>query len=485
MIPLTFTADRLVAVYGLGTSGLAAARALHASGARVLAWDDDPARREAAAAQGIPLTDPEAPAWSAAAFLVLSPGIPDRYPEPHPAAARARTAGVPIVSDVELLARAQPDARFVGVTGTNGKSTTTALIGHILDEAGAAPQVGGNLGRPALDFEPAAPDQPYVLEVSSYQLERSAAPTFDVSVLLNITPDHVARHGGMDGYIAAKRRVFMGQSGEQTAVIGVDDDATRVIAEELRAEPGGAAVVPVSATGAVAGGVSAANGVLVDDLDGACREVLDLRTCPTLPGVHNWQNAAAAHAVSRHLGIDSETIAAALQSYPGLAHRQEVVAVIDGVAFVNDSKATNAAAAARALASYPAVYWIVGGRPKEDGLTGTEAHWGRVRRAFTIGEAADGFRTALAGRVSAHASDTLDIAVHQAAEAANADGEPGAVVLFSPACASFDQYADFAARGEHFRRLVADLPGTRGSLTAAHLGADAATAAPADAGGAP
>ncbi|SDG42804.1 UDP-N-acetylmuramoylalanine--D-glutamate ligase [Limimonas halophila] len=484
MIPLAFAADRLVAVFGLGTSGLAAARALHESGARVLAWDDDSSRREAAQAQGVPLTHPDEPAWGAAAFLVLSPGIPDRHPESHPVAARARANDVPIVSDVELLARAQADARFVGVTGTNGKSTTTALIGHILDEAGAAPQVGGNLGRPALAFEPAAPNQPYVLEMSSYQLERTASATFDVAVLLNISPDHLDRHGGMDGYVAAKRRIFEGQRAAHTAVVGVDDARTREIARALRAADG-PTIVPVSASEPVPGGVSAAGGVLIDDLDGERAEAVDLRTCATLPGAHNWQNAAAAYAACRRLGVARETIAAALNSYPGLAHRQEVVAVIDGVAFVNDSKATNADAAARALASYPAIYWIVGGRAKDGGLTGTEAHWGKVCRAYTIGEAADSFRATLADTVPTVAADTLDIAVHQAAEAARADGVPGAVVLLSPACASFDQYADFAGRGDHFRALVADLPGTRERLTPAHLGADTDANTAADAGGAP
>jgi len=313
--------------------------------------------------------------------------------------------------------------------------------------------------------------------VSSYQLERTAAPTFEVAVLLNIAADHIDRHGGMDGYVAAKRRIFQGQGRGHTAVVGVDDATTRALAEALGRTDDGPRVVPISAARVPAGGVGVADGALIDDLDGERAEVLDLRTCTTLPGAHNRQNAAAAYAACRRLGVAREVIAGALRSYPGLAHRQEIVAVIDGVAYVNDSKATNPDAAARALAAYPTTYWIAGGRAKDGGLAGTEAHWGHVRRAFTIGEAADAFRATLAAQVPTTVSDTLDLAVHQAAEAATADGAPGAVVLLSPACASFDQYADFAARGEHFRALVADLPGTRGALTPAHLGAAETAAA--------
>ncbi len=453
MIPLPEFAGRTVAVFGLARSGLASARALAASGAEIWAWDDDPGQRAAAAAAGLRLVDLAACDWSGATALVLSPGIPHSHPAPNQAVARARAARCPVIGDIELLLRARPQARFVGVTGTNGKSTTTALIGHLLTVAGRRVEIGGNLGAPALSLAPLEKDGIYLLEMSSYQLELTPSAGFAVAVLLNVTADHLGRHGGFAGYVAAKKRIFAGGRPGDTAIVGMDDEASRAVAAELRSA-GGARLVPISSGTTVASGVYVIDAQLFDASENGARRILDLRAAPALPGAHNWQNAAAAYAAGRALGLDSETIAEGLRSYPGLAHRQELVALIEGVRFVNDSKATNADATGKALACYDAVYWIVGGRPKEGGLAVLEPFYRRVRHAFLIGEAAADFARALEGKVPATVSGTLEAAVAQAHALARRERRPGAVVLLSPACASFDQFANFEERGETFRRLV-------------------------------
>src|SRR6266849_7383732 len=328
-----------VGVLGLGKSGFVAAQALARGGAEVMAWDDDVKKRDAAAAAGVTIVDLRSADLAAMPSLVLSPGIPHSYPAPHPVVARARAADAEIIGDIELLARTRRAATYVGITGTNGKSTTTALIGHILALAGRKVAVGGNLGTPALTLEPLGSGALYVLEMSSYQLELTFSLTFDVAVLLNITPDHLDRHGGMDGYIAAKRRIFARQHKPQTAVIGIDDDLSRGIADAL-ARAGAQLIVPISAETRARGGVYVEEGWLVDDLEGAAQRVLELRRAPRLPGRHNAQNAAAAYAATRALGIDASAVIPGITGFAGLAHRQELVATIDGVAYVNDSKAT-------------------------------------------------------------------------------------------------------------------------------------------------
>ena len=454
MIDLAIFKDQTVAVMGLGRSGLVAARALVVGGARVAAWDDDPARREAAA--DLPLADLAAADWSAIAPRGLSPGIPHTWPEPHPAAAAARAAAVEIVGDIELLVRACPEARFIGVTGTNGKSTTTALIGHLLRAAGRRIEVGGNLGTPALALAPLGAAGAYVLEMSSYQLEITPSARFDVAVLLNLSPDHLDRHGGMTGYVAAKRRIFDSGPTDQTAIVGVDDPQSAEIFDDLLAGAG-RRVVPISAEIRVEGGVYAADGRLHDTLDRVDRPVVTLSGIQTLPGSHNAQNAAAAYAAVRAMGIGAEAIGDAMPSYPGLPHRQQLAAIVDGVRYVNDSKATNPEAAARALACYDAIYWIAGGRAKEGGLAAIESYLTHIRCAFLIGEAAEQMAEALEGRVETEFCGDLATAVGRAREVA-ADVE-GAVVLLSPACASFDQFPNFEARGDRFRDLAAALPG--------------------------
>ncbi|MEX0921918.1 MAG: UDP-N-acetylmuramoyl-L-alanine--D-glutamate ligase [Rhodovibrionaceae bacterium] len=459
MIELPFFHGLPVAVMGLGKSGLAAARALQASGGEVWAWDDSEDRRAEARAAGVPLVDLHSCNWAEVPSLVLSPGIPDRFPEPHPVAAAARAAGAEVIGDIELLGRACPDASYIGITGTNGKSTTTALIGHILKLSGRDCEVGGNLGPSVMEFEMRGSSGSYVLEMSSYQLERTFSITFDVAVLLNISPDHLDRHGGLQGYVAAKRNIFRRQTAPRTAVIGVDDETCRAIHAELLAS-GDQSIVAISGKGPVAGGVYVENGVLIDDTEGKQVPALPLSEVATLPGLHNAQNAAAAYAACKAAGVDPAVIAACIRSFPGLAHRQEVIAVIDGVAYINDSKATNADATAKALACYRRIHWIAGGRAKEGGLAGLERYYPKISRAYLIGEAAEAFASDLQGAVASERCGNLKSAVAAASKAAKADGE-GAVVLLSPACASFDQFANFEARGEAFRALVEALPGTR------------------------
>jgi UDP-N-acetylmuramoylalanine--D-glutamate ligase len=409
-----------------------------------------------AAAEGIAIAEPAGLDWRRMAALVMSPGIPHTHPKPHPAAAAARRAKVPLVGDIELLVRSAPAARYVAVTGTNGKSTTTALIGHILKESGREVAVGGNLGTPVLSFAPLGKDGIYVLEMSSYQLELTQSLACEVAVLLNVTPDHLERHGGMAGYIAAKERIFANQRPTQSAVVGMDDEICRGIVGKLRREKR-QAVVPISGERAIEAGIYVADGVMTDASGARATRVMDMRKASRLPGRHNWQNAAAAFAAARRVGIAADAAAAGIESFPGLAHRQELIATIDGVRYVNDSKATNADAAARALVCYDAIYWIAGGVPKAGGIEPLRPLFPRIRRAFLIGEAAESFAKTLGDAVPHRHSGDLATAVTEAREAARSQRVEGAVVLLSPACASFDQFANFEARGEAFRTLVLDL----------------------------
>jgi UDP-N-acetylmuramoylalanine--D-glutamate ligase len=443
-----------VAVLGLGKSGLATARALIASGAEVWAWDDSEDSRAKAREAEIPLVDLNNADLREATTLVISPGIPHTHPAPHPVAAKAKEAGLEIVCDIELLARSQREASYIGVTGTNGKSTTTALIGHVLTHAKRAVQVGGNIGTPALMLEPLGPTGSFVLEMSSYQLELVPSIVFDGAVLLNISPDHLDRHGGMAGYIAAKRTIFRRQTSPRFAVIGIDDDVCASIYADL-VQAGDQIVIPVSGRGGVQGGVYAQRGGLWDARHGDPVRIASLSDCPALPGAHNAQNAAAAAAVALRIGVPPKTIAEALKSFPGLPHRQERVLEKDGVLFVNDSKATNADAAARALGCYEKIRWIAGGRAKEGGIESLRPLFGRIAKAYLIGEAAGDFARAL-GAVPHALCGTLDKAVAQAWNDAR-DG--GGVILLAPACASWDQFKSFEHRGDAFRGLAKSLAG--------------------------
>src|SRR5215469_12904833 len=447
-----------VAVLGLARSGRAAAAALMTGDAEVLAWDDSEKTRSGIAAE-LPLADPARIDWREVAALMLSPGIPHSFPTPHPAVVAARAAGVPIIGDIELLGRAQPQARYIGITGTNGKSTTTALIGHILASAGLKAEVGGNLGPPALGLKPLGAEGTYVLEMSSFQLELVDTLAFDIAVLLNITPDHLDRHGDMAGYVAAKKRIFAGQGDRSAAIVGVDDDLCRELVAELRLDDGKRRIVPISVREIVRDGVYVADGMLTDALGGSPTPVFDLAEAPRLPGLHNAQNAAAAYAAARLAGLSTDAAIAGIRGFPGLAHRQELVDTIDGVRYINDSKATNADATEKALACYETIYWIAGGLPKAGGITSLTPYFKRLRHVFLIGNATGEFAATLDGKVSYSRCGDLATALAAASDRARSEHVPEAVVLLSPACASYDQFPNFEVRGDTFRQLVGELPG--------------------------
>lgn len=457
MIPVPGFEGRRVAVFGLGRSGITAARALQAGGAVPVLWDDGVSGRMQAEAEGFLVEDLTRADWSGFAALVLSPGAPLTHPKPHWTVERAHEAGVPVIGDVELFARALAALppgdrpRVVAITGTNGKSTTTALIGWVLKQAGLRVHIGGNIGIGVLALPEPTADAVYVIEVSSYQLDLTTGFAPDVAILTNVSPDHLDRHGGMEGYVAAKRRIFQAQGAEALALVGVDEEWGQKIAAGLQAQ-GRRVETVVSVPSPPRGeGYSAAAGVLM-----AGREVLaDLTAARSLPGRHNAQNAAFAYATARALGVSHEAAVEGLLSFPGLSHRMEAVGRLDAVRFINDSKATNADAARQALASYPSVFWIAGGKAKDGGIDSLRDLFPRVAKAYLIGDAADAFAVTLADTPHVVAQ-TMERAVElAAADAAMAGGEQ--VVLLSPACASFDQFPDFEVRGEAFRAAVLGL----------------------------
>jgi len=451
MIPVDSFRNRTVAVFGLARSGLASVRALVAGGARVLAWDDKPAQREAARALGAVPAPPDAEGWRGAAALVLSPGVPLTHPAPHPAVLLARELGMDVLGDVELFARLHPAAPVVAVTGTNGKSTTTALIGHLL-AAERPTGVGGNLGTAVLDLEPLPAGGAYVLELSTFQIDLTRSLRPRVAVWLNLTPDHIDRHGDLAGYIRAKRRLLEMAPADATLAIGIDDATSAELAETMSAY--GRRVVRISVGRPLEDGVYALDGTLFRAGGGRAERLASLAGIETLRGAHNAQNAAAAAAAVLALGFPAARLQAGLASFPGLAHRMERVAEANGIGFVNDSKATNADATARALASFETIYWIAGGLPKAGGLAGLEAWHPRIRRAFLIGKAAPAFAGQLGAAVPHEQAGDLETALEAAYAAARAEGLPGAVVLLSPACASYDQFDSFEHRGDRFRALA-------------------------------
>jgi len=458
MIPVRGFEGKTVAVFGLARTGLTAARALVAGGAQVALWDDNPKSRDAAQTEGFELTDLSQADWSGFAALMLSPGVPLTHPAPHWTVERAHAAGVEIVGDMELFARtvnAAPEhkrPKIVAITGTNGKSTTTALVGHICAMAGRDVRIGGNIGLGVLGLEDMHGGAVYVLEMSSYQLDLTSSLHADVTILLNLSPDHLERHGGMEGYVAAKRRILANQGKGDTAVIGVDDPWGQQICTEITSA-NRRTIVPISANKAMGRGVYALNGLLYDATGERATEVADLNRARSLPGRHNWQNAAAAYAAAKGLGIPAAEAAEHLMSFPGLAHRMEPVAQLGRVKFVNDSKATNTDAARQALSSYPKVYWIAGGQPKTGGIEALADLFPRVVKAYLIGEGARSFAETLMGKAPIVEAGTMDVAVANAYADAAATNQD-AIVLLSPAAASFDQYADFEARGEAFRSAV-------------------------------
>ncbi|OBZ93012.1 UDP-N-acetylmuramoyl-L-alanyl-D-glutamate synthetase [Pararhizobium polonicum] len=458
MIPVTTFKDRQVALFGLGGSGLATAQALVAGGARVTAWDDNPDSVAKAAAAGIGTGDLHQADWTAFSAFVLSPGVPLTHPKPHWTVDLAHAAGVEIIGDVELFVRERrahaPDCPFIAITGTNGKSTTTALIAHILRSSGRDTQLGGNIGTAVMTLDPPASGRFYVVECSSYQID--LAPTINPSagILLNLTPDHLDRHGSMEHYAAIKERLI---AGSDTAIVGVDDVYTKAIAD--RAAQAGQRVIRIARHRALGQGFFVDGTRVMRAEDGLAAAVADLDGIATLRGNHNAQNAAAAIGACLSVGVSESDILAGLSSFPGLKHRMQPVGRKDRVIFVNDSKATNADAAAPALSSYERIYWIAGGLPKEGGITTLAPFFPKIAKAYLIGEAAPAFAATLGEAVPYEISGTLERAVaHAAADAARDDAAQSAVML-SPACASFDQYKNFEVRGDAFVSHVAAIDG--------------------------
>ncbi|MCL4125229.1 UNVERIFIED_CONTAM: hypothetical protein GTU68_044477 [Idotea baltica] len=424
-------ADRQVAVLGLGRSGLSAARALRAGGAHPVCWDDNPAARATAEDEGFTCRDlAGAGAFDEVAALIVSPGIPHLYPAPNPVVAAALRAGVPVDNDIGLFFRSfatrawdkfDSPPRVVAVTGSNGKSTTAALIHHILTEAGRPAQLAGNIGRGVLDIDPPCDGEVVVLELSSYQTDLARALTPDIAVFTNLSPDHLDRHGGLGGYFAAKRRLFA-EGGPDRAVVGVDENEGEFLAGQLSEGP-------------------------TDDR-GRQAGSIDLRQIAGLPGAHNHQNACAAYAACRALGLAPRVIEQALRSYPGLPHRSQIIAEADGITYVNDSKATNVDSAAKALSAFSRIRWICGGLEKEGGLAQLNASSGTVAKAYVIGREAANFAMQL--DVEAEICTTMAEAVARAM----IEAEPGDTVLLAPAAASFDQYDNFEQRGDDFTANV-------------------------------
>lgn len=459
MITLSHYKSKIIGVFGLGISGQATIAALLAGGADVYAWDDK-AESVAKAQEACPqakFKDVEHWPWKKIEMLVLSPGIPLTHPEPHFVVTAATVHGCRITGDIELLSEAAPEATFVGITGTNGKSTTTALVAHILESAGVQYQVGGNLGMPALGLKYLGKGGVYVLEVSSYQLDLLSSLIFNVAALINITPDHLDRHGGMEGYIAVKKRIFSGQRASDTAVLGVDTEPTKKIWQEIRKgenrytwQGAHQKVVGVSTRRIPAEGLGVTGGI-IDDPVAAVK--LDISGIPSLLGEHNWQNAGVAYAICRALGVTPLDILAGMKSFGGLAHRMKLAGQKGEVRFVNDSKATNAEATENALKAFEDIYWILGGKAKEGGIESLVPYFPKIKKAYLIGDAAASFeKTLTPHHVSLQQCGTLETAFAQASEDALNAGR--GVVLLSPACASFDQFRSFEHRGEVFHEMV-------------------------------
>jgi UDP-N-acetylmuramoylalanine--D-glutamate ligase len=458
MFAATCFKDQRIAVFGLGRSGSACIRALTLGGADVVAWDDSEVARAKAKADGIVLGDLDRIDLQRFSALILSPGVPLTHPEPHWTVRKAKAAGIEVIGDTEVFQRqiAGSGAKLVAVTGTNGKSTTAALIGHLLQAAGQHAEVGGNIGKAVFLLPPPTLQRIYVLELSSFQIDLTPSLLPDAGVLLNLTPDHLDRHGSMVRYAGVKARMFARQGRAQAAIIGVDDEWGERIAAERE---GSARVVKISVERTLSEGVSAVGGVLRERSAGNDLTVIDLGAMRALRGAHNWQNACAAYAAARAVGLTVPEISRGMASFRGLAHRMEEVGHLGELLFINDSKATNADAAGKALASFERIYWIAGGIPKAGGIEPLREFFPGIVRSYLIGQAADQFAHTIAGAHPVEICGTLDRAVQSAVRDAAPEKDRGAVILLSPACASFDHYPNFEVRGEAFRRLVGEVPG--------------------------
>lgn len=459
-----------VAVMGLARSGQSAAEALKAGGAEVIAWDDDVKKCRESALLGINISDLTKEDFTNIDALILSPGIPHSYPKPHVVAKKARKANTPIIGDIEIFVKNFVEPRIIGITGTNGKSTTTALVGHILRCAGLPVEIGGNIGLPVLGFENTLDAGYQVLELSSYQLELTPSLCCEIAVILNISPDHLDRHGGMDGYKAAKLKIMESLPEKAIAIIGVDDPESIGIAKWLTEnEYKNLCVTPISGLVVPENGVGVLNGNIISNINRENEVVISLHDKTILPGAHNWQNVAAGTAVALTLGISNNIIKNAISSFPGLPHRQELVGTFNRLTFINDSKATNADATARALSCYESIYWILGGQSKEGGIGLLSKFFPKIRHAFLIGECSEEFADVLKGVVKFTNCGTIQNAIETIKNDIPSIYNDKVVILLSPAAASFDQFESYEARGDAFRVLIEEKilnnPGLRNCLS--------------------
>jgi UDP-N-acetylmuramoylalanine--D-glutamate ligase len=452
--------NKHVALFGLGGSGLATAEALIAGGAKVSAFDDNPESVEKAQSRGIETINLANADWSSFDAFVLSPGVPLTHPKPHWTVDLAHNANVPILGDVELFVRERqaraPSSPFIAITGTNGKSTTTALIAHVLKSAGRDTQLGGNIGTAVMTLDAPEPHKHYVVECSSYQIDLAPSINPSAGILLNITPDHLDRHGDIEHYAAVKERLV---AGSQTAIVGQDDAYCIAISDRLA--KAGVKVLRLSKDRPLRDGLFADGSLLIESTEGVARVVANLSGIGSLRGAHNAQNALAAFAAARTAGLTDAEIQSGFRSFPGLAHRMEQVGHLGKVLFVNDSKATNAEAAAPALSSFPRIYWIAGGLAKEGGIVALAPYFSRIAKCYLIGEAAPEFAATIGTHAPFEIAGTLAKAIEHAARDAAKDGAAEPVVLLSPACASFDQFKNFEKRGDAFRDAVLSIPGIK------------------------
>ena len=460
MFPAATFKGKRVALFGLARSGISCALALQEGGAAVFAWDDSEPAQEKARQEGVNVTNLHTIDFKTLQALVLSPGVPLTHPEPHWSVVKARAAGAEVIGDTEVFVREVQDsgARIIAITGTNGKSTTTALIGHVLRQNGLDVDVGGNIGNAVFNLRSPNRALHYVLELSSFQIDLMPGLVPDVAILTNITPDHLDRHGTMENYASVKARMFSKQRDDQTALVGVDDTWGAGIARRIR---GGADLRRVSVVSSLADGISAPDGILRDCRAGEAVADLDLRGLPALRGRHNWQNACMAYGAAHALGLGADGILASMRSFPGLAHRMQQVGQLGDVLFINDSKATNADAAEKALQSYENIFWIVGGMAKTGGIEPLLPYFKSIRKGYLIGVSAPDLAKVLQGHVDYVIADTMARAVQLAWQDAVASGVKGSAVVLSPACASFDQYKNFEVRGDDFVNIVSRIPGVR------------------------
>lgn len=450
--PLSF--EKFI-VFGLARSGIAAVQWILKEGGKVIAIDSDPNKQKEAQALGAEIGIPHNILWDEISAFVHSPGIPLT----HPLSQQAISHKIPIISDCDLFRLSSPKAKIVGITGTNGKSTTTSLVGHILKQANHDVAIGGNIGIPILSLPKLGNEGIYVLELSSYQLEISSNLNVDIVGWINISPDHLERHGSIESYVAAKYKIFQHMKRTPTAIVGIDDPYSCEIFQK-HTQNNSHQTIPVSCVHSLDNGIYVKEDNLFRAHKGRVSHLADLTKFPRLRGEHNYQNVAISYGIAESLGLEVKEIIAGIETFPGLEHRQELVAEIEGVTFINDSKATNADAASKALGVYNNIYWIAGGIAKKDGIGDLLSYSSSIKQAFLIGQAQDEFAATLENTVLVQKCGTLDVAVKQAFLTAKQSGEKNPIILLSPACASFDQFKDFEHRGNIFKELVNALRGS-------------------------